>query len=73
MNWLEEAEWQKLVGQFKLHVGDTLSVFNLHGLGVFIPGAVDEITELMVDATQKARGADKPYSKKVRIPRKGDI
>lgn len=70
MNWLEEEDWNKLVGQFRLHVGETLSCFDGYGMGVFIPGAVEEIVELMIDATQKARGADKPYNKTKRIPRR---
>ena len=69
MHWLSDEDWAKLVGQFKLQVGETLGCFNGYGMGVFIPGAVDEITELMVAATQKARGNDKPYTKRLRIPR----
>ena len=69
MHWLSDEDWNKLVLHFKLQVGETLSVFDMYGMGEFISGAVAEITELMVDATQKARGIDKPYNKTKRIPR----
>ncbi len=67
--WLDEDSWNKLVGQFKLHVAETLGCFNLYGMGDLIPGAVEEIVELFIDGTQKVRGMDKPYSKIIRIPR----
>ena len=67
--WLDDDEWDKLVGQFKLHVAETLGCFNLYGMGDLIPGAVSEIEELFIDGTQKVRGMDKPYSKVNRIPR----
>ena len=68
--WLEDEEWDKLVGQFRLHAAETLGCFDLYGMGDLIPGAVEEIVELFVDGTQKVRGADKPYSKIRRIPRR---
>ena len=70
MHWLSDEDWAKLVGQFKLQVGETLSCFSGYGMRDFITGAVEEIAELMIDATQKARGIDKPYNKVKRIPRR---
>ncbi len=67
--WVDQASWDKLLGQFRLHVAETLSCFNLYGMGDLIPGAVEEIAELFIDGTQKVRGMDKPYSKIIRIPR----
>ena len=67
--WLEDEEWNKLVGQFRTHVGETLGCFNMYGMGEFIGGAIEEIVDLFVDGTQKVRGMDKPYSKVNRIPR----
>ena len=69
--WVEQDEWDKLVSQFRIHVGETLwGCFDQYGLGVFIEGAVEEIVELFIDGTQKVRGKDKPYSKIKRIPRR---
>ena len=67
--WLSDDDWNKLVGQFRTSVGETLSIFNMYGMGEFVGGAVEEIVELFVDGTQKVRGKDKPYSKIKRIPR----
>ena len=68
--WIEDEEWNKLVLQFKLQVGETLGAFDMYGMGDLIPGAIAEITELFIDRTQKARGRDKPYSKIKRIYRR---
>ncbi len=67
--WLEDDEWKKLLWQFRTNVNETLSCFDMYGMGSLIPGAVAEIEELFVDGTQKVRGADKPFSKIIRIPR----
>ena len=68
--WLSDEDWNKLVGQFKMHVAETLGCFNMYGMGDFVGGAVDEIVELFIDGTQKVRGKDKTYSKIIRIPRR---
>ena len=68
--WLSDDDWNKLVGQFRMQVGETLSIFNMYGMGDWVGGAVEEIVELFVDGTQKVRGMDKPYSKIKRIPRR---
>lgn len=67
--WIPDEEWEKIVGQFRMHVAETLSIFNMYGQGDYIKGAVEEIVELFIDGTQKVRGKDKPYSKMKRIPR----
>jgi len=67
--WLPEDKWNKAIGQFRLQVAETLSVFNMYGMGEYIPGAVDEISDLAITLTQKVRGKDKPYQKEKKNPR----
>ena len=67
--WVEQDEYDKIVGQFRLSVGETLGCFDMYAMGVFIPGAVDEIAGELEAALQKIRGKWKPHNKIKRIPR----
>ena len=69
-HWVEDEDWNKVVGQFRLRVTNTLSVFAVYGMNEYIPGAVEEIVDLAVIMSQKARGKDKPYLIKQRNPRR---
>jgi hypothetical protein len=60
--WLPKEEYDKAIGQFGLQVGGILSVFDLYGLGVFIPQAQEEIKKLAEDFSLRVRGVDKPIS-----------
>ena len=65
--WLEEEDWAKASGQFKLQVGEILSVFNLYGMGALIPGAQEEILEVAYDFSKRVRGdKDQPIRVKNR-------
>ena len=68
--WVEQDEYDKIIGQARLGVGETLSCFDCYGMGVFLPGAVEEIMGEIEVALQKIRGKWKPYSKIKRIPRR---
>ena len=68
--WVEQDEYDKIVGQFKLQTLETLGCFDMYGMGDFIPGAANEIVDNFVIGLQKIRGKDKPYSKIKRIPRR---
>ena len=68
--WIEQEEYDKIIGQFKLSVGETLSAFDFYGLGALIPGAIKEIESELEVALQKLRGKYKPYSKIKRIYRR---
>ena len=57
---ISEADYQKAKGQFKMAVGEVLSVFYLHGMHSYIPGALEEIVELAEQFGKRVRGADKP-------------
>jgi len=60
---LDDESYIKAVGQFRLAVGAVLSVFNMYGMGEFIPQAQNEIVRLAEDFGQRVRGdLDKPIS-----------
>ena len=71
INWLEGEEWDKAVGQLRLQLGEILSVFDIYGLSVLIPGAVEEIIEVAFDFSKRVRGEkDQPIRvKRRRNPR----
>lgn len=64
--WLPEDSYKKAIGQYRLQLGEILSVFNLHGLGTLIPGAMEEIVEITEDYGKRVRGVDKPIKLKKR-------
>jgi len=60
---LNDEDYAKAVGQFRLAVGAVLSVFNMYGMGVYIGGAQKELVKLAEDFGQRVRGdLDKPIS-----------
>ena len=62
IHWLSDDEYAKAITQLTLQVGGVLGVFDLYGLGVFIPGAMGEIVRLAEDFGLRVRGIDKPIS-----------
>lgn len=60
IHWLSDEEYAKAVGQFRLQLNKVFQPFNLYGLDVYIPGAVNEITRLAEDFGLRVRGVDKP-------------
>jgi len=62
IHWVSEAEYEKAVGQLRLQLSGVFKPFMLYGLGVFIPGAVDEAVRLAEDFSLRVRGVDKPLS-----------
>ena len=71
IHWLEDADFQKAVGQLRLGLNDALSPFNELGHHIYIPGAIEEIVELAIDFSKRCRGdKDHPISlKSKRNPR----
>ena len=57
---LSDDDYAKAIGQFRLQVGVVLSVFDLYGMGAYIPLVVTEITKLAEDFGLRVRGVDKP-------------
>jgi len=66
-NYLEEQDYKKAVGQMRLQFGEILSVFDMHGLGILIPGAVEELVQVAEAYGQRIRGKDKPIMVKKRL------
>lgn len=71
IHWLPPEEFDKATGQLRLQVGEILSCFNLYGLNVLVPGAVEEIIEVAFDFSKRVRGEkDQPIRvKEWRNPR----
>lgn len=59
---LSDESYAKAVGLFRMQVGQILKPFDMYGLGVFIGGAMEEITKLAEDFGLVVRGVDKPLS-----------
>uniref|UniRef100_A0A6M3L8V1 Uncharacterized protein n=1 Tax=viral metagenome TaxID=1070528 RepID=A0A6M3L8V1_9ZZZZ len=58
--WLDEAEYQKALGQFRMNVAARLRVFDCHGLGIYIQPVTEAIVELAEDFGMRVRGEDRP-------------
>ena len=48
----------KAVGLFRLRLNGILQLFNMHGLGVFIPEAINEIVKLADEYRQWRKESD---------------
>ena len=67
---ISEPAYQKAKGQFKMAVGEVLSVFDLYGMNVYFTGAIEEIVELAEQFGKRVRDHDVPIQlKKRRNPR----
>ena len=64
--WLPEPDYRKAVGQLRLQILAALSYSDIYGLGIFIPGATDEIVEVCEQFSKRTRGADVPIRAKKR-------
>jgi len=53
---IPQSEYDKARGQFRLQVGEVLSVFKQYGQHIYIPGALEEITELAEQFAMRVRG-----------------
>jgi len=62
IHWLSNADYAKAVGQFRLQLNGVLQPFNIYGLNVFMPGAIEEIVKLAEDLGLRVRGIDKAIS-----------
>ena len=59
---MDDDKEQKAVTQFKIGMIGVLSPFDMYGLGIFIPGAIEEATELMLQTRKRLNGIDEPIS-----------
>lgn len=66
-HWLSDEEFQKAIGQWRINAGEILGVFNLYGMGGYIPGALAELEEITIDFSKRTRGEkDQPIRVKNR-------
>jgi hypothetical protein len=56
MEKIPQSEYESAVGDFKRQVGMTLNVFNIYGLGEYIPGVCGEIVTLAEQFAMQVRG-----------------
>ena len=62
IHWLPDEAYKKAMGQLHLQLNGVFDPFRIHGLDVFIPGAITEIVRLAEDFGLRVRGVDKPIS-----------
>ena len=67
---ISQDKYDKAKGQFKMAVGEVLSVFNVYGMHIYFTGAIEEIVELAEQFGKRVRNQDVPIQlKKRRNPR----
>ena len=59
---ITEEEKTKAYKQFKLYVGGVLSVFHMHGMGAYVPDAIEQIAEGAVLLNKRLNGLDIPIT-----------
>ena len=62
VHWLPQKEYDKAIGQFRRQLTGVFAPFDTYGLGVFIPGAIEEAARLAEDFGLRVRGMDKPIA-----------
>jgi len=65
--WLSEEEYEKLIGQFRLQLNGVMNVFNVYGMGDYIPAAIEEIIGLVHQFGMRVRGDDRLIQIKRRV------
>jgi hypothetical protein len=60
--YLPQDEYDKAVGQLRLQLTGIFSLFDMYGMGVFIPQAVEEAVKLAEDFGLRVRGVEKQLS-----------
>lgn len=58
---MEDDDFGKVLGQFRLQVNGVMRPFNLYGMHTYVPVAISLIESLAVQLHQKLSGIDLPY------------
>ena len=58
--WLPTGEYQKIISQTRLLIGEILYPLRMYGQDVFVDGALDEIIQVVERYGLRVRGVDKP-------------
>jgi hypothetical protein len=62
MDKLEQPEYDKAVGQFRLQLNGVMKPFNMYGFQELVPGAIEQITALTELFGERIRGKDVPLT-----------
>jgi len=57
---LTQENEQKAIGQFRLRLVGVMQPFNIYGLGIEIPSAIEEIVKLAIQLHRSLNGEDIP-------------
>ena len=58
MEKISDGDYKKAIGQLRLALNDVFQPFNIYGLNVLMPGAIDEIVELAEKFSMRTRKKD---------------
>ncbi len=59
IHWLTDEAYEKLEGSARLKVNGILGVFSMYGQQLLVPGAIEEIMQVMRWYGLQVRGVDK--------------
>ena len=63
---ISQEDYDKAKGQLRLQLNDVMSIFQCHGLQLFVPPAIEEIVELAERFGERVREKDVPIVLKKR-------
>ena len=58
---LEDADWEKAVGQYRLQVGAVLRPLRLYGQAQYVVSAIEELVSLALQLHLKLSGVEMPF------------
>ena len=61
MNYDEEEDWAKAVGQYRMRVGVMLSPLRKDGQSVYVDGVSEELVQLAIQLHYKLSGVEMPF------------
>ena len=57
----EEEDWDKIIGQFRLHLHSVLRPLRMYGQEHYVASVTEEIVSLAIQLHQKLEGIDEPF------------
>ncbi len=63
--WLEDDDYKKALGQARMQFGEIMKDnFSMHGMDIYISGAIEEQLKICEDFGMRVRGKDHPIGLK---------
>ncbi len=62
MEKIPQEQYDKAKGQLRLQLNDVFSPFNMYGMNILIPGAIEEVIELAEKFAMRVRKKDIPIA-----------